>query len=73
MRLFPRTIKAFKAFLRPKNTTYKYRYQIHPFDNARYFTITAENEEKADELATDKYTAMFNAGQTVMKTFDRVA
>lgn len=54
-----------------KTMTFKYKYQAFPFDEARYFTVEADTQEQADELAKDKFVELFTQKQTVMTTFHR--
>lgn len=51
--------------------TFRYKYQIHPFDDWRYFTIHARDQLHADAAAIEEFGRMFDRGQTVMTVFYR--
>lgn len=50
---------------------FRYKYLHNPFDNPRYFTVTANNREEADTKARQHFDYLFSTQQTVMTMFWR--
>ena len=45
---------------------YKYQYQRYPFDNQQIFTIHANSQEEANELAIKEMQRLFDTKVTIM-------
>ena len=58
-----------RATAAPQHRTFSYGYQRHPFDDRQVFTVRADSQAAADEIATKQFEAMFRARQTVMTVF----
>ena len=48
---------------------FRYKYLRYPFDVAQYFSVKADNQESADELAKTRFIEMFEKRQTIMTIF----
>lgn len=49
--------------------TFVYKWQAHPFDMPREFTVSAASQEEANQQAKTIYQGMFDRRETVMLTF----
>lgn len=48
---------------------YKYKYRPHPFENWFYFSVEANSQEEANELAKIEYLAMLERRETATLLF----
>ena len=48
---------------------YKYRFQQHPFDTWRYFSVNAPNQDQANLKAQDIFCVLVTENRTVMRVF----
>jgi len=49
--------------------TYRYGFRPNPFERLFYFEVEADSQEKADVIAQEHMTKLFNEGRTVMTHF----
>lgn len=49
--------------------TFKYKYMDFPFGEWKYFGVTAESQEEANEKAIERFRELFLEGYTVMTVF----
>lgn len=61
-------INAIKVGSRRDPNVFWYKYQRHPFDNAQYFSVRAENREKANEIAMKEYERLVAVGHIICST-----
>ena len=54
---------------KPQLVKFFYRYQRYPFDDGQEFSVLATDQESANVLATERYTQMFNKGETIEPNF----
>jgi hypothetical protein len=51
------------------DTVFEYKYQRFPMDDAQFFSVTAESQESANDLAKIKFKELFDREATVMTIF----
>lgn len=60
----------FRLTEHPRNKTYIYGYQVHPFDEGKSrFQVQASSLEEADALAQEAFADLVEKRQTVMRQF----